>query len=125
MQAVDGKKLLIDFLKVALNIPVFPKRPDGQMPEAFVVVIDVGGKGRVNRLKVESGFLVDTYAKTDGSAEKLALEIDEAIHSLPIRAEPICSVSGSLPRENPDDDAPRHARRSANYILTSRLLKGS
>lgn len=123
MRVLDAKKVLLDFLKATLSVPVLSKRPDGALPPDFVVVIDVGGQGRVGRLTVNSGLIVDVYSASDGKAETLAIKVDEAIHSLPTQAEPICAVSGGLPRENPDVDAPSHARRSATYILTS-LLKG-
>lgn len=123
MQAVDGKKVLLDYLKGNVSEPVFPKRPDGELPNSFVVVIDAGGQGRVDRLSVQAGFIVDTYAKTDGLARQLAARVDELIHAMPQADVPICAVNGNLPRENPDIDAPSHQRRSNTYILTS-LLKG-
>ena len=114
-------RIVIDYLQGLdlIGAPVSAFRLDAlDDPREFVVVLQTGGSGRVNRHVLDVQITVDCYAATPGLAADLAMRVEGAILALPSAFLSISAVSWSTtPRDNPDPDT-SSARYSASYSLT-------
>lgn len=118
----DLRARLIAHLPDQVGVPVTAHRPDGDTrPPQWITVVDVGGRTGDTRLLALITVVIDTYAMTAGGAADLARRADTAMRALPRTAVGAAMVTGTVPTEVPDPDAPDRARYTATYQITARL----
>lgn len=101
------------------SLRVVGVKPHDSTDDPYVLILDTGGAGRIERMLYRSQVTVDCYGPTAWWAGEIARRVDAAIHSLPSAPGRVAQVTSPAPSEFPDleGELPRY---TCTYQILSR-----